>query len=399
MPERLTSGEARRIALAAQGFGERRPERPGRRHLERMFARIGLVQIDSVNVLARAHYVPFYSRVGSYDAALLDAAAYGGRRRTLFEYWGHEASLLRLDLHPLMRWRMERAARGEGIYGGLARFAAERRPFIDAVLSEVVARGPLSARELAEGGRGRGAWWGWSDGKRALEYLFWSGRVTTAFRRGFERVYDLTERVLPDAVVSAPSVPTADAQRTLLAIAARALGIATERDLRDYFRIGPEDAKPRAAELVENGTLVPVTVEGWTGTAYLDPTARLPRRIAARALVSPFDPLLWERSRAERLFGVRYRIEIYTPADKREFGYYVLPFLLGDSLVARLDLKADRHACRLLVHAIHLEPWAAPDEVMPAIGEELRSLAIWLGLDNIVMPARPPAALLAASSR
>jgi uncharacterized protein len=392
-PERLTSGQARRIALAAQGFRRDRPERPGARHLERMFERLGLVQIDSVNVLARAHYVPFYSRSGAYDAALLDRAAYG-KPRALFEYWGHEASLLRLDLYPLMRWRMERAARSEGIYGGLARFAAERRPFIDAVLGEVAARGALTARELADGGRGRGSWWGWSDGKRALEWLFWSGLVTTASRRGFERVYDLTERVLPDRVVSAPPVATADAQRALIGIAARALGIATERDLRDYFRLAPEDARPRIAELVEDGALVPVAVQGWNNLAYLDPAARLPRKIAARALVSPFDPLLWERSRTERLFGVRYRIEIYTPVHKREFGYYVLPFLLGDRIVARLDLKADRVACRLLVHAVHLEPWSSPDETVPALRDELRALADWLGLADVVVTARSGAAAL-----
>ena len=386
-PERLTIGQARRIVLAAQGFRERRPERPGRRHLDRLFARLGLVQIDSVNVLARAHYVPLYSRFGAYDADLLDGAAYG-RRRSLFEYWGHEASLLRLDLHPLLRWRMERAGRGEGIYGGLARFAAERRPFIDGVLGEVAARGPLTARELSEGGRGKGSWWGWSDGKRALEWLFWSGRVTTAYRRGFERVYDLTERVLPDAVLSAPPVGAEDAQRALVLIAARALGVATERDLRDYFRLGPEEARARIAELVHGRELLPVAVEGWTGLAYLDPAARLPRRIEARAVVSPFDPLVWERSRTERLFGVRYRIEIYTPAEKREFGYYVLPFLLGDQLVARVDLKADRQAGVLRVQAAHAEEGAEHHLVCSALAEELRLMADWLELDDVVVAPR-----------
>jgi uncharacterized protein len=294
-----------------------------------------------------------------------------------------------------MRWRMERAERGEGIYGGLARFAAERRSFIDAALREVAARGPLMARELGEAGRGRGAWWGWSDGKRALEWLFWSGRVTTASRRGFERVYDLTERVLPETVLSQATPRIEDAQRALILTAARALGVATERDLRDYFRPNPEDARPHVAELVGSGALVPVAVEGWRHVAYLDPAARRPRRIAARALVSPFDPLLWERSRAERLFGVRYRIEIYTPAEKREFGYYVLPFLLGERIVARVDLKADRGARRLLVQAMHLEPWALTEETIPALEEELRSVAGWLRLDDIVVAARSgPAALL-----
>jgi uncharacterized protein len=382
--DRLTLAQARRIALAAQGFGERRPRTPGRRHLERMLARLGLVQIDSVNVLVRAHYMPAFSRLGAYDPALLDRAAYGGKRRTLFEYWGHEASLVRLDLHPILRWRMARAEKGEGIYDGLARFGEERRDFVRAVLREVEARGPISARELAEGGRGRGSWWGWSDGKRALEWLFWAGLVTTAARRGFERVYDLPERVLPPAVLAAPTPPEPEAQRELVRIAARTLGVATERDLRDYFRLGVADAKARIAELVEEGAVMPVEVEGWPMAAYLDPTARRPRRIEARALISPFDPLVWERSRAERLFGFRYRIEIYTPAHKREHGYYVLPFLVGDKLVARVDLKADRAGGRLLVHAVHVEPFAEPDVVGPALRDELQAMAAWLSQGEVV---------------
>jgi uncharacterized protein YcaQ len=383
--DRLTLAQARRIALAAQGFGERRPEAPGRQHLERVLGRLGLVQIDSVNVLVRAHYVPLFSRLGPYDAALLDRAAYGGKRRRLFEYWGHEASLIRLEHHPLLRWRMARAERGEGIYGGLARFGAERRDFVQAALREVEARGPISARELSEGGAGRGSWWGWSDGKRALEWLFWAGLVTTASRRGFERVYDVPERVLPAAILALPTPAEADAQRALLRIAVSALGIATERDLRDYFRLGVADAKARIAELVEEGALNAVEIAGWPAPAYLDPAARRPRRIEARALVSPFDPLVWERGRAERLFGFRYRIEIYTPAHKREHGYYALPFLLGDRLVARVDLKADRAARRLLVHGVHLEPWAEPDAVRPALEEELRAMAGWLSLADIAV--------------
>jgi uncharacterized protein YcaQ len=386
--DRLTLTQARRIALAAQGFGERRPETPSRRHVERMLGRLGLVQIDSVNVLVRAHYMPLFSRLGAYDTALLDRAAYGGKRRRLFEYWGHEASLIRLDLHPLLRWRMARAARGEGIYSSTARFGADRRDFVDAVLRQVEARGPLSARELSEGGAGRGSWWGWSDGKRALEWLFWAGRVTTADRRSFERVYDLPERVLPASVLAAPTPNETDAQRELVRLAARALGVATERDLRDYFRLDVDDARARVIELVEERALVPVEVRGWPAIAYLDPAARRPRRIEAQALVSPFDPLMWERSRAERLFGFRYRIEIYTPAHKREHGYYVLPFLLGDRLVARVDLKADRAARRLLVHGVHLEPWAEPEMVRPALEQELRAMAVWLSLTDIVVARR-----------
>ena len=388
--ERLTRGQARRIALAAQGFGDGRPERVTRRHLGKALDRLGLVQIDSVNVLVRAHYMPLFSRLGAYDPALLDEAAYHRRRRSLFEYWGHEASLIRLDLQPLLRWRMERAGRNEGIYGGLARFGKEKADFITAVLEEVEARGPLSAGELTNGGEvpeGRGSWWGWTDGKRALEWLFWAGRVTTATRRGFERVYDLPERVLPDNVIATPTPTPEEAQRGLLRHAARALGVATERCLRDYFRLDVTEARARLAELVEAGELWPVTVEGWKETGYLDPGARVPRRIEAQALLSPFDPVVWERTRAERLFDFRYRIEIYTPAEKREFGYYCLPFLLGDRIVARLDLKADRAARRLVVHSIHPEASVEPDTMAPALADELSLMTQWLGLSDIVAPS------------
>jgi uncharacterized protein YcaQ len=384
--ERLSLARARRVALAAQGFGEARPDQPSRRHLLRTTDRLGLLQIDSVNVLVRAHYMPLFSRLGAYDPSLLDEASYHRRRRVFFEYWGHEASLIRLDLQPLFRWRMERAERGEGIYGGLATFGRERPDFVRAVLREVEERGPLSAGDLENGGRGQGSWWGWSDGKRALEWLFWAGLVTTATRRGFERVYDLPERVLPQAVVDAPTPAPDDAQRALLRHAARALGIASERCLRDYFRLDVADARLRLAELVEAGELMPVTVDGWKDTAYLDPAARIPRRIDARALVSPFDPVVWERTRAERLFDFRYRIEIYTPAEKREFGYYCLPFVLGDRIVARVDLKADRAARRLIVHSIHPEAHAGMDDIAPALGEELALMARWLGLADIVSP-------------
>jgi hypothetical protein len=382
----LTRNEARRIALAAQGVAEARPDAPGLRQLGRVVERLHLLQIDSVNVFARAHLMPLFSRLGAYDTTLLGRAAYGGRRRTLFEYWGHEASLIRLDLQPLFRWRMERAARGEDIYGGLARFGRERADFIAAVLRQVEERGPLSARELEEGGRGAGSWWGWSEGKRALEWLFWAGRVTTATRRGFERVYDLPERVLPRAVLDLPTPSVEEAQRQLVRLSAQALGIATERDLRDYFRLGVEDTRARVAELVEAGDLLPVAVESWNAPAYLDPDTRIPRRIEARALLSPFDPVVWERSRAERLFDFRYRIEIYTPAEKREFGYYTLPFLLGDRIAARVDLKSDRAGRRLIVHSIHPEPWADPDMLGPALGEELRLAAAWQNLAIIVPP-------------
>ena len=390
--DRISLAQARRIALSAQGFGEPRPAMAQRRHVARVAERLGLFQIDSINVLARAHTMPLFSRLGPYDHAWLDEAAYDRRRRSLFEYWGHEASLIRHDLQPLLRWRMARAERGEGIYRGLAQFGRERTGFIGEVLREIHHRGPLAAREITGGGKGQGSWWGWSDGKRALEWLFWAGRVTTARRRdNFERIYDLTERVLPAAVTGATTPSPDDAQRALVRFAAQSLGVATEPDLRDYFRLEPAECKARVAELVEDGKLLPVAVEGWPAPAYRDPAARRPRRIEARALVSPFDPLVWDRGRTERLFGFRYRIEIYTPADRREHGYYALPFLFGERLVGRIDLKAERDRGRLLVRSITLEPHAG-SEVGRALEAELATIAAWLKLPEIEFmgTSRPP---------
>ncbi len=379
----LSLSAARRIAIAAQGLGEPRPQGPvDRRHLRKVLGRIGLLQIDSVNVLARAHYLPLFSRLGPYAPTLLETAAWG-KPRSLFEYWAHEASLLPLETWPLLRWRMERADRLEGIYGGLARYMAERRGYAEGILERIGRDGPLVASDI-EGTKGGGGWWGWSEAKHALEWLFWAGHITTATRRGFERLYDLPERVLPPAVMGLP-VPTAeDAHRELLRMSARALGVATASDLRDYFRLDPEDIKQRLPELVEEGTLIPTAVEAWPKVAYVHAEARRPRRVEARALLAPFDPLVWERARTERLFGFRYRIEIYTPAEKRVHGYYVLPFLLGDTLVARVDLKADRAAATLLVQAAHREP-EAPPETAAALAAELRDMAVWLGLEKITV--------------
>ncbi|HEX4768888.1 MAG TPA: winged helix-turn-helix domain-containing protein [Lichenihabitans sp.] len=383
----LSRREARRIALRAQGLLRARPPRPLMHHLMAMIGRLGLVQIDSVNVLARAHYMPAFSRLGAYDAGLMDLAAWTGRRR-LFEYWGHEASLLPVETQPLLRWRMAAAAEGSGTWGNLARFAAERPERVREVLAEINDRGPLAAADLG-GARGTGPWWGWSDDKRALEVLFWRGQVGVSTRRGaFERVYDLPERILPAAVLSRPAPPKAEAQRGLVRIAAQALGIATGGDLAAYFRLPVTDARARVAELVEAGELRPVRVEGWPQQAYLAPGADLPRRAAAAALISPFDPLLWERPRTERLFGFRYRLEIYTPAHKREHGYYVLPFLLGDRLVARLDLKADRARSRLMVLGAHAEPGTQPRRIAEALWPELDRLAHWLGLGTILFEGR-----------
>jgi uncharacterized protein len=385
--QRLSAAEARRAALAAQGLAEARDGRPPDGWgLRRTLGRVGLLQMDSVNVLVRAHYLPLFSRLGPYPTALLDAASSSAPRR-LFEYWGHEASLIPVVLQPHLRWRMERAA--HEAWGGMRRIARERPDLPGRLLEEVRDRGPVAASELAEEGpRRAGPWWDWSDVKRAMEWLFWSGQVTTARRRGFERLYDLPERVLPPAVLAAPTPSVDDAQRELVRVAARACGVATERDLRDYFRLPTAEGRARVAELVEAGELLPVEIEGWRTPGLLWHDARVPRRVDARALVSPFDSLVWERSRVERLFGMRYRIEIYVPRPQRVHGYYVLPFLLDDTLVARADLKADRRAGVLRVPAVHLEP-GAPAETAAALRDELELLASWLGLERVVSAPIP----------
>lgn len=386
MKEKISLAVARRIALAAQGFADPRPNStPDRRHLARVLARTGLLQIDSVSAVVRAHYMPLYSRLGPYPLALLDNAAVT-RKRRVFEYWAHEASFLPVETYPLMRWRMERAERGEEMYNGLAKWGRERAAYIEDIYREVVSRGPIAASAL-EGQKGSGGWWGWSDAKHAFEWLFWAGRITTASRRGFERLYDLPERVLPPAILGLPVPSPEDAHRQLLRISARAHGVATAGDLRDYFRLSPADIKGRIEELVEAGDLLPVRVEGWDKPAYLHKDARFPRKIEARALLAPFDPVVFERARTERLFDFRYRIEIYTPAEKRQYGYYVLPFLLGERIWARIDLKADRPAGVLRVHAAYAEP-GAPPQTAAELFEELKLMQGWLGLESIeVTPA------------
>lgn len=386
MVETLSHKQARRIALAAQGFADARPVQPTRRHLIATIERLALLQIDSVNVVSRSHYLPLFSRLGAYPRALLEDLAWG-RKPALFEYWGHEASLMPLDLQPLLRWRMEDAREGVGVWKGVARFLAEHRPFIDKALAAIHERGPLSAGEVELGERGQGGWWGWSEAKRATECLFWAGELTTATRRGtFERVYGLPQDVLPKAVWSAPTPSRAQAHRVLLRRAAAAMGVATERDLRDYFRMGVADARQGVAELVEAGDLTPVAVEGWDQRAYLAPGARRPRKVVANALLSPFDNLIWFRERAERLFDIRIRLEIYTPAAKRTHGYYVLPFLQGEAITARVDLKADRKAGLLRVLSAHREPMANA-ETPAALAAELRLMAAWLGLAGVAVAA------------
>ena len=382
MTEELSALQARRIALAAQGFADRRPATPGRRHLLKTIERLSVLQIDSVNVVSRTHYLPLFSRLGAYPRVLLEDLAWG-KRPALFEYWMHEASLAPWALQPLMRWRMDDAREGVGTWKGVARFLRTHEAFIDKVLAEIGRRGPMPASELELGAKGAGGWWGWSEGKHALECLFWIGDLTAATRRGtFERVYGLPQKVQPKAVLATPTPDRAEAQRQLIRLAIRAQGIATERDLRDYFRMPVADAKARIAELAQAGELLPATIKGWGQPAWLDPAAKRPRKIAAQALLSPFDNLIWFRERAERVFGVKVRLEIYTPAHKRTHGYYVLPFLQGEAITARGDLKAERKAGVLVVQSAHSEP-GANAQTPAALAVELKLMAGWLGLDSV----------------
>jgi uncharacterized protein len=388
---------ARRIALGAQGFVAPRPAgRVDRRHVRRLFGAVGIVQIDSVNVIVRSQELPLWSRLGAHRRDLL---AEMSADTELFEYWAHDASLVPTDLHPLLRWRMEQAKEGH-TWGGIAILARDRPAYVEDVYDAVRERGPLSAGELSHGESRSQPWWGWTDTKLALEYLFWCGRISARRRTSFERVYDLTERIIPPAVLAQTTPSEEDAKRGLLERAARSLGIATARDLADYYRIKMPQARPLLPDLVEAGTLVPVTVDGWAEPAYLHRDAHVPRGIGAATLLSPFDSLVWDRSRTERLFGFRYRLELYTPAPKRVYGYYVLPFLLGERLVARVDLKADRKAGALLVNGAFAEPDTEAEAIAAPLAAELHALTAWLGLEHVVTGrrgdlVRPLAAALA----
>lgn len=403
--ERLTLGQARRLALAAQGLHRERPERPAAvtaRHLQQVVDRLGVLQIDSVNVFARAHLMPLYSRLGPYDPAVLDRAA-GRAPRRLVESWAHQASFIRTQDYRLFDWR--RRDYESQAWGAIREVPRTHGPVVHDVLVMLADEGPLTGAQVHERlqhehpGRGVNWGWNWTVAKRVLEYLFFTGQVTSAGRNGaFERRYDLVERVLPAPVLAAPEPPRADAVRALVAASVRALGIGTLRDVADYYRLGTSETAVALAQLVEDGEAVAVDVPGWgDGRAWRHRDAPpVPRHARGRALLSPFDPLVWERRRVESLFGLRYRIEIYVPEPQRVWGYYVLPFLLGEHLAALVDLKADRQTGVLRVHAAHTAPPSGvtaggvppADVVARELASELRLAARWTGLGDVLVGDR-----------
>ncbi|NEW54590.1 winged helix-turn-helix domain-containing protein [Nocardia cyriacigeorgica] len=389
----MSAAAARRTVLAAQGFGRPRPAKATRRTLLGVLGRTQLLQLDSVSAVVRAHYAPVFSRIGAYDRALLDEATWhtGTRRpRVLVEYWAHEAALIPVEDWPLMRWRMERYRQGR--WGG-ARAVLERNPTLGKDILDVIAEvGAASAGDVErhlelDKPRPPGSWWNLSDTKMICEQLFAAGELSVGRRVGFTRHYDLAERVLP-ADVFGRSVPEAEALRELVLRAATALGVATEPDLRDYYRLASAQTRPAIAELVDAGELVPVDVAEWGAPAYVRSGAVTPRKIDGAALLCPFDPLIFFRARTERIFDFHYRIEIYTPEHKRVHGYYVFPFLLDGELVGRVDLRAERGTGRLRVPAAFAEPGHSDTRTAQALSVALREMADWLELDDIVLGDR-----------
>jgi uncharacterized protein YcaQ len=379
---KLTNDQARRLALAAQGFVEGRPQgRIDVRHFRKVVDRVGLIQLDSVNVFSRTHYMPFFSRLGPYDSKALDEWLW--RSGEMFEYWGHEASVIPTARHRLFRWRMERGAFTWARFDDLEKNHPE---YLESVYRQVEDDGPLRTRDLEEPGQRDGTqMWGWSDGKVALEALFMRGLVTTADRPNFTRMYDVTERVISKEHLDGPTLTRDESLEELLVLAAGHLGVGTADDLADYYRIRMPVARPVVDRLAESGRIVEVEVDGWAKPAYLHPGATVPRRAGGTALLSPFDNLIWDRDRVERIWDFRYRIEIYVPEAKREYGYYVLPFLLDGDLVARVDLKTDRKGKALLVKGAFGEPGIDRARVGRALRAELDQVATWLELEDVVV--------------
>lgn len=378
----LSAAQARRIAIAAQGLDRPVDERRiDVRHFRRVLALLGVVQLDSVNVVARSHYLPFFTRLGPYDRDRLDRwAASSGE---VFEYWGHQASMLPMTSYPLLRWRMERAKPWRRV----SRLAAHRPGFLEDVYAEVE-RAPVTISELENRGDRSGPWWGYAPGKDALEWLFTTGRVTATRTRNFKRRYDLPRRVIPQQYLQAEPPEEGYAQRALLLKAARAHGVGTAADIADYYRLNVPLARSLLEDLAASGELIPVQVEGWRQPGYMHPSARLPRRVDGIGLISPFDSMVWNRDRLERLFGFRYRIEIYVPAPQRLHGYYVYPLLVGDRFVGRFDLKADRKTGILHVLGAYAEQGGDAAVTVTAAAGRLGALASWLGLSELAVGRR-----------
>ena len=383
----MSISQARRLALGAQGFGERRPRgRVDRRHMRKLMGRLKLIQLDSVPVVIRTQYMPAFSRLGPYRADLFDEIAY--HHDEWFEAWAHEASIVPVESEPLLRWQKRRSEEG-GTWGGLVRLAKEEPQYVQSVLDEITDRGPILTSELSDPRPRDGEWWGSrSLGQLAADWLFRIGAIGVRRTPGFEKQFDVLERIIPADILAQPTPSDADAMKELLVQSAEAHGVGTADCLVDYFRLPKKESKALIPELVEEGRLLETKVECWTKPAYRHPGVSMPRHVDAQALLSPFDPVCWNRERAETLFDFHYRIEIYVPKEKRVHGYYVLPFLLGDRLVGRFDLKTDRQRRVLEVKASHIEAWAEPHEVAPAAADELRKLAQLVGADDIEVTKR-----------
>ncbi|NCV74560.1 winged helix-turn-helix domain-containing protein [bacterium] len=389
MAQRLDSlsiADARALALAAQGFDTPRPaNKATQRHVNSLISRLGVIQIDSVNVLVRSQELPLFSRLGNHDRNAIPKAT---ESQKIFEYWGHEAAHLPVEIHPLFRWKMEAARLGKARHWGLTSFYDDNKAFVKRMLKHVEINGPTTARELSTRTEKRGAdkktWWDWDESKTALEYLFLTGQLMSRGRgTDFARIYDTPDRVLPMNILIASTPNEHDARKQLLVRSAIAQGVATATDLADYYRQKPAAVKPLITELLEEGELREVAIDGWAEKAFVHRSAKLPKQLHATALLSPFDSLVWCRPRNERLFDFHYRIEIYTPKEKRKFGYYVLPFMMNGQMVGRVDLKADRANSKLLVHSVHTEKGVKRSTINDALNNELRAMALWLGLDKV----------------
>lgn len=387
MPKRLdelTIVEARSLALAAQGFDKPRSKsKSSTADAVEVIKKLGVIQIDSVNVLVRSQELPLFTRLGDHDRNAINKAT---AQSKIFEYWGHEAAILPVEIQPLFRWKMNAARTGKIKHWGLTSFYADNKAFVKRILKHVETNGPVTARELSTRTQKKGAdkktWWDWDEAKTALEYLFLTGQLMSCGRGSdFARIYDITERVLPAKIVNTPTPTENEARKQLLVRAAKAQGVATLTDLADYYRQKTAVIKPLVNELVEQGELREVTVETWVEKAFVHRSAKPPKQLYATALLSPFDSLVWCRPRNERLFDFHYRIEIYTPKEKRKFGYYVLPFMMNGELVGRVDLKADRANSKLLVQSVHTEKGIKRASINGALTDELRKLANWLQLN------------------